>query len=262
MKRLTLDMILAGTLAVAPLAVAQSETPAPGSAQIRDDTTPANPRPTPSTTRRTTPPSAEGEPVPAQRVPPDVPPAGMPTPSTSTTTGSEKAGNQPGEATPAPAAREEAEGDLALVKKVHEANQKEIELGQLASDKARSEQVKSYARKLVSDHKAADRQLMSYADKKGMTSRLEQAAAATPVTPDTSVDMKARLMGETGEEFDHDFVATMVDEHDKAIEMVRSARDAATDPQFRHIFDGMLPKLEHHRKMAQQLLDKKTKSKS
>src|SRR5262245_50236364 len=98
MKRLTIDMLLAGTLAVAPLAWSQTETPPPGAARIQDDTTPSGPRPTPSTTRRNTPPYPGDEPAPAQRVPPDVPPAGMPTPST--TTGSEKAGNTPAEPTP------------------------------------------------------------------------------------------------------------------------------------------------------------------
>jgi putative membrane protein len=258
MKRLTIDMILAGTLAAAPLAFGQTETPPPGAARIQDDTTPASPRPTPSTTRRTTPPYPGDEPSPAQRVPPDVPPAGMPTPS-STTTGSEKAGNEPVEPAPAAGTREQSEGDLKLVQTVHEANLKEIELAQLASDKAKSPQVKDYARKLVSDHKAADRQLLSYAEKKGMTSRLDQVADAPPKR-DAAADMRARLMGETGAEFDHDFVATMVDEHDKAIEMVRTARDSATDSQLRDIFDGVLPKLEKHRKMAQQLLDKQSKS--
>jgi putative membrane protein len=259
MKRLTIDMILAGTLAAAPLAWSQTGTPPPGAARIQDDTTPAGPRPTPSTTRRTTPPYPGDEPMPAERVPPDVPPAGVPTPEPSTTTGSEKAGNEPGQGTPAAGAKEQAEGDLKLVQKVHEANLNEIELGQLAADKARSPQVKSYARKLVGDHKAFDRQLVSYAEKKGMTSRLDQVTDAPPKR-DATTDMRARLMGETGEEFDHDFVATMVDEHDKAIERVRTARDSATDPQLRNLFDGALPKLEQHRKMAQQLLDKQTKS--
>jgi len=250
MKRLTMDMVLAGLLAAAPLAWAQDEVP--GSMQNRNDTTPAGPRPTPSTTRRNTPPYPGDEPAPGQRVPPDVPPAGMPTPST--TTGSERAGNEPIDATPAAGRAGEGDGDLKLVQKVHEANQKEIEMAQLAADKGRSAQVKSYARKLVSDHKAADRQLMSYAEKKGLTSRLEQTAQTQPTN--NELDMHMRLMGETGAEFDHDFVATMVDDHDRAIEMVRSARDSATDPQLRELLDGVLPKLEKHRKLAQQLLDK------
>jgi putative membrane protein len=258
MKRLTFDMVLAGFLAAAPLAWA--DTQPPGEVHVGDDIAPAGPRPTPSTTRRTTPPYPGDEPTtPAQRVPPDVPPAGMPTPST--TTGSEKAGNEPGEATPVTGLPERTDGDVKLVQKFLEANQKELDIAQLAADKARSPKVKSYARKLVSDHKAAERQFSSYAANNGLTARLEQMAQTPPPTAaEKEADMHARLIGETGAEFDHDFVATMIDDHDKAIEIVRAARDSATDPQLRHLFDGQLPKLEMHRKMAQELLDTKAKS--
>src|SRR5213079_1986426 len=97
---------------------------------------------------------------------------GMPTPST--TTGSERAGNEPVDATPTAGVTAESDGDVKLIAKIHDANQKEIEMAQLASDKAKSARVKSYARKLVSDHKAADRQLMAYAGKKGLSSQLEK----------------------------------------------------------------------------------------
>jgi putative membrane protein len=288
MKRVTFDVLLAGSLAIAPLAFGQNYNGAP--MRNRNDTAPVSPSrtgPTPSTTQRNTPPYPGDDPTAPQRVPSDVPPAGIPTPSTpqvpptqpapddtrrgtppagpreSTTTGSVKAGNEPVDTTRSAADTAGAmEGDVALIQKVHEANQKEIEMGQLAADKAKSARVKAYARKLVSDHKNADRQLMAYASRKGLESRLEQVAANTNAGATTGVkdDMHARLMGETGSEFDHDFVAAMVDEHDKAIEMVRNARDTATDPQLRGLLSSVLPKLEKHRKMAQDLLDKHLKT--
>jgi len=261
MKRLTFDLLLVGLLAAPPMVSAQES--APGSMQNRSDTTQPGPRPTPSTTRRNTPPFPGDEPVPPQRVPPDVPPVGTPAPAPSTTTGSERTGNEPLDATPPAAGRPEAaDSDVRLVQRAHELNTKEIEIAQLAADKARSARVKAYARTLVTQHRAADRELMAYADKRGLTTRLQQSATTTE-TPDNAAggrDMHARLMGETGAEFDHDFVATMVDDHDRAIETVRTARDSAVDPQLRDLFHGLLPKLEKHRKMAQQLLDKHAKS--
>jgi len=172
-----------------------------------------------------------------------------------------RSGNEPADATRAAGTADSTDGDLSLIQKVHEANQKEIDMGQLAADKARSQKVKSYARKLVNDHKTADRQLMTYARNKGLESRLEQTAANTNAgETKTETDMHARLMGETGNEFDHDFAATMVDEHDKAIEMVKSARDSAGDPELRSLLTKVLPTLEKHRKMAQDLVDKHVKS--
>jgi putative membrane protein len=252
MKRLTFDVLLAGTLAIAPLAWAQ-DIPGGGSGSMenRNDTRPTSPTRTgsdPTTTQRNTPALPGEDPAAPQRVPSEVPPAGTPTPSAS-----------PGAGT------DVAQGDVALVAKVHETNQKEIRMGQLASDKAKSRRVETYARKLVSDHKAMDRELMSYARKKGLEPQLEQVAVGGTAAPQTDAakaeaDMHARLMGETGNEFDQDFVATMVDEHDRAIEMVRSARDSATDPELRKLLDKALPKLEQHRKQAQELLDKHLKS--
>jgi putative membrane protein len=267
MKRLTIDLLLAGSLALAPAVWAQ-DYGGNGAMQNRNDTTPAAPTRTggtPTTTQRNTPPYPGPDPAAPQRVPSDVPPGGTPTPATSdrpesTTTGSVRSGNEPTDDSHA-AGTESTDGDLTLVQKVHEANQKEIEMGQLAADKAKSPRVKSYARKLVSDHKSADRQLMTYARKKGLESRLEQTAANTNAgETKTQTDMHARLMGETGSEFDHDFAATMVDEHDKAIEMVKSGRDSAADPELRSLFDKALPILEKHRKMAQDLVDKHVKS--
>jgi putative membrane protein len=244
MKRLTIDMVLAGTLAVAPLAKAQDYG---GATQDKGtQTEPATPR--------------------------ELPPAATPTPPQSTTTGSERAGNQPSTTGDLPGttnqsgngraagAGEVSDADLAVVRQVHEANQKEIDMGQLAADKAKSPAVKSYARKLVDDHKTMDRQLMSFASKNGLQSRLERTASATSGTQASDGDMHARLQGETGSEFDRDFASTMVEEHDKAIQMVRSARDSVGNQELRTLLGEALPKLEKHRKMAQDLVDKKLKS--
>lgn len=286
MKLLTFDVLLAGALAVTPLAWAQDD----GTGKMRDGTrpnlegsdtraAPTRTGPLPSTVQRNTPPFPAGDPTAPQRVPSDLPPADSTIPGTqpslpsprgadntrgttgsetdrSTTTGSERTGNQP--ADPGRAAALDADqGDVGLVAKVHEAHQQEIKMGQLATDKATAPRVKAYARMVVADHKALDRQLMTYARKKGLDTKLEQVtanAAAGEAKP--GPDMHARLRGETGREFDQDFMASMVDEHDRAVEMVRSARDSATDPELRRIFDGALPKLTKHRKAAQEIVDK------
>jgi putative membrane protein len=237
MKRLTIDMVLAGSLALAPLAWGQDY----GSSGATQDK------------------GTRAEPA-TPRTPGELPPADLPAPPQSTTTGSERAGNQPTDNTTASGTSEVSDADLAVVRQVHQANQKEIDMGQLAADKAKSTAVKSYARKLVDDHKTLDRQVMSYASKKGLQSRLEQTATGTGTAAASDGDMHARLQGETGSEFDRDFVATMIEEHDKAIQMVRGARDTANDPELRTLLGDALPKLEKHRKMAQDLLDKKLKS--
>jgi putative membrane protein len=232
MKRLTFDMVLAGSLALAPLAWGQ-DYGASGATQDRTE-------------------------HPSPRTPGELPPSDIPTtPPPSSTTGSERAGTQPPDSA---GSYDVADKDLSVIRQVHQANQKEIDMGQLAADKAKSSAVKSYARKLVDDHKTMDRKLMAYVEKKGLSSQLEQTATTADTTTRSDADMHSRLQGETGSEFDRDFANTMVEEHDKAIQMVKGARDSVTDSQLRAMLDEALPKLEKHRKMAQDLIDKKLKS--
>jgi predicted outer membrane protein len=179
----------------------------------------------------------------------DVPPITDTPPATSVpTTGAATAG---------------AEGDVDVIAKVHQANQKEIEMAQMALDKAESPRVKSYARKLLNDHQAADKKLLGYAEKKSVDlSKLEAkatdtGAAATAASED---DAHRRLQNATGTDFDREFVNVMLAEHDKAIDLVKSARDSVTDKQLRSQLSTMLPKLEQHRKMARDLSEKQSKS--
>jgi putative membrane protein len=167
-----------------------------------------------------------------------------------------------------------AEGDTDTIAKVHQANQKEVEMAQMALDKANSAKVKAYARKLLNDHQAADKKLMTYAEKKGVDlSKAEAKSAgnapgattaagtsATAGSANASDEAHRRLQSATGADFDREFVNVMLDEHDKAIDLVKSARDSVTDKQLRSQLGAMLPKLEQHRKMARDLADKQSRS--
>lgn len=331
MKGLTLQLMMAGSLAMAPAAFAQ-DLPGPGGSMSRFDagatgsTTGSVPAPSERRERNTTPTPTTpddpehngrsgypagaqsapdtttnpynpgptdttrpygGSPTDTTRGPDDTNlPAGKgnrtgaPNPSSGTTTSGtigtpDTAGTRPGSTAAdvppvngtAPTAG--AEGDAQVVSKIHQANQKEIEMAQMALDKAESPRVKSYARKLLNDHQAADKKLMTYAEKKSLDmSKADQKTAmgtsggtATPApgSADTG-DAHARLQNATGKDFDREFVNMMVDEHDKAIDLVKSAHDSVTDKQLRSQLGAMLPKLEQHRKMARDLADKQSKS--
>jgi putative membrane protein len=131
-------------------------------------------------------------------------------------------------------------------------------MAQLALDKADSPRVKSYARKLLSDHQAADKRLMAYAERK--TPEGARPEPRTTGTTPATTEAHARLHTLSGAEFDREFVNVMLDEHDKAIELVKNARDTASDKQLKNIYGSMLPKLEQHRKVARDLADKLVKS--
>jgi putative membrane protein len=146
--------------------------------------------------------------------------------------------------------------DADFIKRVHEANQKEIAMARMASEKAESAKVKSYATKVINDHEAADKRLMAYAERKAPDVKAEGRSTGAQVA-DQSHD---RLSNLSGSDFDKEFVNLMVEEHDKALDLLKSARESASDKQLRAIYDGMVPKIEAHKRMARDLADKVIKS--
>lgn len=161
--------------------------------------------------------------------------------------------------------------DLELTQKLHQVNQKEIALGRLAQEKASSARVRSYARMLVSHHTSADRRLLALLDKKDVDrAQLEQAATSAGERPTSGTEQPSgdtkptaemdetyqRLANLSGAEFDREFITTMIDEHEKAIELVRTSTDQVRDTEFRSHLRRVLPTLEQHRKMAQTILEK------
>src|SRR5215831_13884111 len=50
-----------------------------------------------------------------------------------------------------------------VLKKLHESNQKEIEMGKLAEQKGQSKEIKSFGKMLVKDHTAADKKVTALA---------------------------------------------------------------------------------------------------
>ena len=284
MKRFTFEVVLAGTLALVPCALAHAQTddPTTGSYAAKPDAAVApsmSPAPSYRREQATTPYGSEPMAAPGDRKPlppeqdPTMPPKGsraetgnLGGTTTSGNTSAPTYGTTPSGAIddvhpykPSTVANNSADVDLDYIAKVHQANQKEIEVAQMALDKAESSRVKSYARKLLNDHQAADKKLMAYVDRKNLDRSKVEAMSTGGTTPG-STDAHSRLQNLSGADFDREFVNVMLDEHDKAIDMVKSARDAATDRELRGFYGSIVPKLEQHRKMARDLADKHMKS--
>jgi putative membrane protein len=276
MKRLTIDILLASTLAIAPAAWAQEN---PGGA---DTNMKGNGRGSPPAGTTATPPSGrEGQTVPTPDDPEQKGRTGYPPGTQSPPTDTDvlrRTGTPPddphapmGKGVPRPPTADDASppnaptaglnGDIEVIAKIHQANQKEIEMAGMALEKAQSPQVKSYARKLRADHQAADKKLVAYVERKKMDQgRLEPMATAGGATTASSDDAQRRLQAATGADFDTAFVTTMLAEHDKTIDLVKSARDSVTDRQLRSLLAAMVPRLEQHRKAAQDLASKPAKT--
>ena len=142
----------------------------------------------------------------------------------------------------------------SFAKKAAAAGLAEVEMGKLGAQKATSPEVKKYAEEMVTDHTKGNKDLMAAA--KGKTDEL-------PSKP----DMMHKAMMEKFEhqkadkEFDQDFVAQMVKDHQKVIELYEQAStDPGVDSQLQAVAKKTLPTLREHLKEAQSMQKQLTAS--
>lgn len=124
----------------------------------------------------------------------------------------------------------------------------EVQLGQLAVDKATSPDVKQFGQRMVDDHGKANQELTQLAGTKGIT---------LPTTLDAKhqadVDRLSKL---TGEEFDHSYMKMMVDDHNKDVADFQHESSGGKDPDVKAWAAKTLPTLEQHQSMAKSIAAK------
>jgi putative membrane protein len=128
---------------------------------------------------------------------------------------------------------------------LHEADQKEIQAGQIAQKDGKSKAVRDYGKMLVRDHTVADDKVAALAQKESV-----DLVAATPAPGPNDMGTMA-----TGPDFDKKFLQEMLDDHRKAIAALTTARDHTADPQLRKLLTDMLPTLEKHATAAELIID-------
>ena len=99
--------------------------------------------------------------------------------------------------------------DTEFVKTVAMDGMAEVELGHLAMQKAKSQEVKAFAQRMVADHSKANAELKQLASNKNIT---------LPAEPNAQQKAdKDRLSKLTGAEFDRAYMSLMSSAHDKAV---------------------------------------------
>lgn len=135
-----------------------------------------------------------------------------------------------------------------VLSKLHHSNQKEIEMGKLATKQGQSKEVKSFGEMLVKDHSAADTKVKALA---------KQEKVTLEVAPKDDMGSIPH-----GADFDATFAREMLDDHRKDIAEAKAARDATTDQKLKKLLTELLPTLEKHEQTAQKIVDAKPKSAS
>jgi len=97
----------------------------------------------------------------------------------------------------------------------------EVKLGELASQKARNADVKSFGRMMVQDHTKAGNELKEIASKHNITAPAE--------LDDDHRDKVDRLSKAEPDKFDRDYVKMMVDDHQKTVDALEERLDKEGD---------------------------------
>ena len=135
--------------------------------------------------------------------------------------------------------------DASFMKSAAEGGMSEVELGQLAQQKASNPAVKDFGAMMVKDHTAANE-------------KLKALAASEQVTlPDSPSLMqkasKTKLNMLSGDSFDKSYVKGMIDDHKNDIKEFRNEISEGKDPQARAFASATLPTLQMHLQKIQSI---------
>jgi len=139
--------------------------------------------------------------------------------------------------------------DSTFVKKAAQSGLAEVELGQLATQKASTEEVKKFGQRMVDDHTKANEQLKQVAAEKNIDvpQQLDAKDKAT----------KAHLEKLSGQQFDRLYMKDMVRDHQKDVaEFERESKIVAKDPAIKNFAQQTLPILKDHLKEAEKIAPK------
>lgn len=117
----------------------------------------------------------------------------------------------------------------------------EVQMGNLAVQKAQSAEVKAFAQRMVTDHSKANEELKQLATVKGIALPAELAG-----DPQKGLEHLAML---SGTEFDNAYMQHMVADHQNAVALFQKAA-AAQDTDLKGFAVRTLPTLEEHLRMA------------
>lgn len=142
--------------------------------------------------------------------------------------------------------------DQTFMKDAAQGGVAEVELGQLAQQKAQSQEVKDFGQRMVTDHTKANDQLKQVASQEGVT---------LPTEPNAKQKAeKARLEKMSGNQFDKAYMNMMLTDHKKDIAEFKREAAHGQNPQVKEFAHSTLPTLEAHLSEAEKIAPKEKAS--
>jgi len=167
-----------------------------------------------------------------------------PEPKPKSTAGTKTPGEKPSSQKTAGTTGTLAPADHTFVNAAALGGMAEVELGNLAKEKASNPDVKSFGDRMATDHGKANDELKSWAQQKNVTlpTELDAKHKAT----------KDRLAKLSGEAFDKAYMHEMVTDHTHDVSAFKRESTSAKDPDLKAWAGKTLPTLEEHMKLAKE----------
>ena len=119
----------------------------------------------------------------------------------------------------------------------------EVQMGQLATQKASNSDVKAFGQQMVDDHSKANEELKEVAAKKGMT-----LPSSISTKDQATYEHLSKLEGAA---FDRAYIADMVKDHRTDVAEFEKEGNSGSDPDIKGFASKTLPTLKHHLEMAE-----------
>jgi putative membrane protein len=125
-------------------------------------------------------------------------------------------------------------------------SQAEVKASEMAESQANSPKVKAFAQRAAKDHTRLNEQLGQLAK--------DSKVAVLAGTEKTTKDMLDRLSKMKGADFDREYLKTIIDDHEKAMQIFETQSKYGTDTKLNAFAASTLPQLRDHLREAQKLL--------
>jgi len=130
-----------------------------------------------------------------------------------------------------------------FISKAAEGGMAEVELGKLAQQRGSNEAVKTFGKRMETDHSKINDELKTIAANKNVT-----WPTALNAKDQATMDRLSKL---SGAEFDRAYMADMVRDHRADIAEFRREADHGTDPDVKNFAAKHLPTLQDHLRQAE-----------
>ncbi len=124
--------------------------------------------------------------------------------------------------------------DRDFMKKAAEGGMKEVDMGQMAEQQGKSDAVKSFGKRMVTDHSKANSELMALANKKGVQLG----------------NKKPKMEKMSGADFDKEYMAAMVKDHETDLAEFQREASSGSDADVKAFAAKTAKVIQKHLELA------------